>query len=887
MSRRITTDDFIKRAKAVHGDRYDYSDTRYINAKTKLTIRCQSHGPWSQLPGNHLAGKGCRACTGLVRLSTAEFIRRSQEVHGTKYDYSKTNYVNQKTRVRIICPTHGEFLQLPAEHYHSGSGCNRCAAVERGLDRRLTAEEFIERAKAAHGDQYDYSHVKYRRNSDVVVIVCPKHGEFRQAPKDHFRGNGCPSCSAGGTPLTTKQFIEKARRVHGDRYGYSQTEYVRYKTAVKITCRDHGAFSQRPVDHLLGHGCQQCAAILRGKKKRLKRQEFVGRSEAIHGDQYDYSLVEYRDIATKVTIICPIHGPFRQSPSGHMNGRGCAECGRQKLSDTTESFVEKARNTHGDRYDYSLVEYVSQNTKVKIVCPEHGPFLQAPGNHINQGSGCADCSGKVQLTTEKFIKRAREIHGERYDYSRVDYRSNKDNVTIVCPEHGPFEQTPTNHYQGKGCPDCGGSKQHTTQSFIEAAQAIHGDRYDYSQVEYRNNKEQVKIICRDHGPFSQLAAAHLRGSGCSECAGRKPGTTDSFVEKAQTVHGDRFDYSQVDYKNAVTRVTIVCPDHGPFSQAPSNHLAGSSCPDCGHLARSDARRSTTEQFITKAIEVHSDRYDYSLVEYVGNAEKVTIICSDHGPFEQTPAEHLVGSGCAECGRLAGADARRRTTEQFIANAKQVHGDRYDYSLVEYLAATDKVAIICPDHGPFEQAPNGHLGGKGCYECGKLASAEAKRTSTEEFISKARTVHGKRYDYSLVEYVGSAQKVSINCPDHGCFFQAPADHINQRSGCPDCAETGFNPSEPGLLYYLAITTDDGDTRYKIGITNTSVDCRFRGTDLARIRIIKTWRFAVGRVAAEREAEILYQYAGDRYYGPDILLGGGNTELFTHDVLGLDD
>ena len=133
MPRRLTTEEFIERARAVHGDRFDYSDTTFVNSKTKATIRCRSHGTWSQLPGNHLAGKGCRACAGLDRLTTAEFIRRSQEVHGAKYDYSKSEYINQKTRVRIICPIHGEFLQLPFEHYHAGSGCNRCASEERGL----------------------------------------------------------------------------------------------------------------------------------------------------------------------------------------------------------------------------------------------------------------------------------------------------------------------------------------------------------------------------------------------------------------------------------------------------------------------------------------------------------------------------------------------------------------------------------------------------------------------------------------------------------------------------------------------------------------------------------------------------------------------------------
>lgn len=300
----------------------------------------------------------------------------------------------------------------------------------------------------------------------------------------------------------------------------------------------------------------------------------------------------------------------------------------------------------------------------------------------------------------------------------------------------------------------------------------------------------------------------------------------------------------------------------------------------------DARRKTTGQFIAKANAVHGNRYDYSLVEYVSSATKVTINCSDHGPFEQTPSEHLIGSGCAKCGSLAAADARRKTTEQFIAKANAVHGNRYDYSLVEYLSAMEKVTIICPDHGPFEQAPNGHVTGKGCYECGILVSSDARRLTTEQFITKARMVHGDRYDYSLVEYVTNRKKVKIICSDHGLFLQAPNDHIDQKSGCADCAQTGFNPSKPGLLYYLAITTDDGGTRYKIGITNLSVEERFPAADLARIRVVKIWRFAVGSVAAERESEILNQFSGDRYYGPNLLVGAGNSELFTHDILGLD-
>ena len=484
-----------------------------------------------------------------------------------------------------------------------------------------------------------------------------------------------------------------------------------------------------------------------------------------------------------------------------------------------------------------------------------------------------------RLTTEEFIEKAKAIHGDRYDYSSVNYVNAHTRVTIICAEHGPFPQTPDSHLNERGCPDCGGSKQLTTETFIAKAIALHGNRYDYSSVNYVNAHTHVMIICPDHGPFPQTPSNHLFEMGCPDCGGRKQLTTETFIEKAIALHGDHYDYSSVNYVNNRTNVTIICPDHGSFEQSPGSHLNKSGCPDCGAMAAALSRRLTTEEFIDKAKAAHGDRYDYSQVEYVNSQTKVTIICPDHGPFEQAPGNHLFKMGCPDCG-----GRKPLTTETFIHKAKAVHGDRFDYSQVEYVNNKTKVTIICPDHGPFEQVPGNHTFGKGCTVCGAKATAMSRQGTTDEFIDKAKAVHGDRYDYSQVEYVGAKMKVTIICPHHGPFEQAPGNHLSKMS-CPDCAESGFNPSEPGILYYIAVTTDDGDTRYKIGITNRTVEDRFRREDSTRIRIVRTWRYAIGRAAAEREAEILSQYAGDKYNGPDILLSG-NTELFTHDILGLD-
>ena len=192
-----------------------------------------------------------------------------------------------------------------------------------------------------------------------------------------------------------------------------------------------------------------------------------------------------------------------------------------------------------------------------------------------------------------------------------------------------------------------------------------------------------------------------------------------------------------------------------------------------------------EDFIRKARKVHGSKYDYSRVKYINNRTKVEIICPKHGSFWQTPNSHLSGRGCKECGKLSSARSRSLTKEEFIKKAREVHGDKYDYSKVNYVNSTTEVEIICPKHGSFWQTPNSHLSGNGCKECGKSNSAKSRSLTKEEFIKKAKEVHGDKYDYSKVNYVNSKTEVEIICPKHGSFKQRPAYHLSAGHGCPDC------------------------------------------------------------------------------------------------------
>ena len=316
------------------------------------------------------------------------------------------------------------------------------------------------------------------------------------------------------------------------------------------------------------------------------------------------------------------------------------------MSTKTEQFIEKARKVHGDKYDYSKVNYVDAKTKVTIICPEHGEFEQTPNSHLS-GQNCPECTGTFRKTKNEFIEESIKVHGDKYDYSKVNYVNARTKVTIICPKHGEFEQTPSSHIQGHGCPKCVKKYKKNKNEFIEEARKIHGNKYDYSKVNYVNGKTKVTIICPEHGEFEQTPSVHLLGCACPKCAIKKNKnklslTIEQFIEKARKIHGNKYNYSKVNYVNAYTKVTIICPEHGEFEQTPSVHLLGCACPKCA------GKNITKKDFIEKARKIHGDKYDYSKVNYVNSQTNVTIICPEHGEFEQKPVNHLRFHGCPKC-----------------------------------------------------------------------------------------------------------------------------------------------------------------------------------------------------------------------------------------------
>jgi len=337
------------------------------------------------------------------RLTTQDFISRARTLHGDRYDYSKTVYVSSDTRVTIVCPKHGEYEQFPHNHL-KGCGCNACGVIRTTRQLSSNSSAFTTKARERHSDRYDYARVEYTNNHTDVIIICNQHGKFLQTPQSHLQGSGCPICGrvtqADSRRRTTEEFVRQAKGVHGDVYDYRYTEYTGRTANVTVICQKHGRFEQEARNHLKGHGCAMCASQVRGKALVKDASKFVEQAKRVHGNKYDYSKVRYFKAKTHILITCPKHGDFQQTPDSHLCGAGCIACSYEERAEakrnTTAQFIEKARQRHDTRYDYSKVDYVGQDVPIVIICPkeEHGEFIQLPKTHL-RGAGCPECVSKL------------------------------------------------------------------------------------------------------------------------------------------------------------------------------------------------------------------------------------------------------------------------------------------------------------------------------------------------------------------------------------------------------------------------------------------------------------------------------------------------------------
>jgi hypothetical protein len=314
------------------------------------------------------------------RLTNKEFIDGAIDLHGDKYSYDKCVYVNAGTKVIITCPTHGDFEQRASAHVgKQKTGCPKC----NGENRQIGLDLFLSRAKEVHGDKFDYSLVtEYKANRAHFDVICRKHGVFKISGDHHIkRKQGCPKCKS----LNLDGFIEKANKVHNNKYDYTQSIYVNNKAKIDIICPIHGLFNQRVTDHINGkHGCPECTL----ETIRLSTDEFIIKASEKHKNKYYYikSDINFKSNKEKVPIICPIHGVFMQMVNSHLNGSGCDRCNESKGEINIGEFLTQ-NNIRYDRekkfkdckykqilpFDFYLPDY---NTCIEFQGRQHYEFIK-------------------------------------------------------------------------------------------------------------------------------------------------------------------------------------------------------------------------------------------------------------------------------------------------------------------------------------------------------------------------------------------------------------------------------------------------------------------------------------------------------------------------------
>lgn len=625
--------------------------------------------------------------------------------------------------------------------------------------------------------------------------------------------------------MDTELFIEKAKKVHGEKYDYSKVNYVDAKTKVTIICPKHGEFEVTPNAHLNGNGCKECAKELTKEKVGISKEEFIRRATEKFGDRFDYSNIDYRGFREKTMLYCRQHGAFEASPFNHLRRDSgcCPGCKKEAKALTTEQFIAKSKEKYGDRFSYEHTVYKSNEEPIIITCPVHGDVETTPHEHFF-GNGCRLCGlDSKKLSQEEVIRRFREAHGDKFDYSKTVYVNASTPLTYICPKHGEITQYFQNHIE-YGCPECNKErrKQEGLQVFLTKAKEKFGDKFDYSKVEYVDVDTPVLIRCPKHGWFEQTPYQHLKSVyGCEACYDDNRGYLMStmqkksemnqdelnahFINMARKIHGDKYDYGKSVFKTWREDVIITCSEHGDFHQKAGDHLRGLGCPTCAMMTLQENQRLFRERYIERVREKFGDRFDLSECDYKGLQYPVTIFDNDTQKTYTIPNAANLANGVLP---KVLSDTYAYDVEDFKIKSEKIHKGKYSYALVtDFEKQSDFVDIICPRHGIFKRNIHQHLIGKGCPVCERgreddpiiidfqkldtenLPEAHdflSTAITKEEFLKRAKEKFGEKYDYSKINYVNYTTPISVVCPEHGEFTVTPVKHVNSMFGCQKCA-----------------------------------------------------------------------------------------------------
>jgi very-short-patch-repair endonuclease len=308
------------------------------------------------------------------------------------------------------------------------------------------------------------------------------------------------------------------------------------------------------------------------------------------------------------------------------------------------------------------------------------------------------------------------------------------------------------------------------------ARTTHNNFYDYSKVIYESANIKVDIICPVHGVFQQLLRKHIAGQKCAKCAFAKPHNSkdlNHFLKRAKTKHGDYYDYSHVEYTNCHNKVTIVCPNHGEFSQEAMSHMAGSGCPKCRKPQKSN-KTITYEDFLNMARQRHGTKYEYVATTFTSMSKSMTVQCDIHGETSITPRHHLKGSGCKFCSIKAKSERKQYDLKDLLLH------DEYEYIKIE----GKHVIYKCPRHGIIKQLIQEHIRGAKCKACAYDDFSKCNRADIGLQHKQLTEIFNDRLKFDFTDYVNQDSLIEVECSEHG-VFKKDVKHLLRGQGCAKC------------------------------------------------------------------------------------------------------
>jgi hypothetical protein len=438
--------------------------------------------------------------------TTEAFILEAKAIHGDKNDYTDTVYKKAVEKVAILCRVegHGVFHVTPNNHISKKSGCPTCAKIDmakRHIEAHtpLTRDTFIEQCNARFPDLLDFTGFVFINEDTEAEFTCRLcRYKYHRNPTIMLKAgsHGCGVC-VGGIKDTLQTFLAKARLKGFDKlYDYSLVEYINALTKIRLICiANNHEFEITPAHHLGGDGCRRCIGYYK------TTADFILLSKQKFGEGlFCYDAVVFVDMMTHVTLTCPYGHVFEITPQVHLREYslgGCKDCQREKCSErmsyTQSQWIELAIAKHGDTYLYNKVVYINSQTGVYVVCRKHGPFQVSPACHLG-GTGCRKCgierciSSKLytEADTVEAFTNARILHNGRYEYIRIFRDEGRLMIEMRCPTHGIISQRLDHHLHGHGCDRCVPKHSKQQIEWLDYCSISHpGIRHAENSGEYR------------------------------------------------------------------------------------------------------------------------------------------------------------------------------------------------------------------------------------------------------------------------------------------------------------------------------------------------------------------------------------------------------------------